>query len=153
MPGDARRTARRVVAALALAAYATPGLVGVLAELSHAGAHALELARERRAVAAAFGVAHHDAHGGAPEHGGYVHTHDGVTHRHDGATAVLLAAAEQSHEHEGAPPPVLLRLAAHLPASADMDDLHLAGGVAAGHDAPAAPPAFERAPTPPPPRG
>jgi hypothetical protein len=108
---------RAAAALVAVAAYALPLALGLLADAGHATQHVVSRIREERRVAAAFGVIHL---GGAPAHVsahvGFTHTHGGSTHTHDHATAALLRAAQQADESSGGPAHVAaLELAGHVP--------------------------------------
>jgi hypothetical protein len=74
---------RRLVAAIAVFAYAMPLMVVALSHASHGAFHFMAGAMERQAQAAALGLTH------LGDHAGYTHTHDGVTHTHAGVEVIV----------------------------------------------------------------
>jgi hypothetical protein len=107
---------RAAAALVAVAAYALPLAIGLLADAGHVAQHVRSAVQEQRRVAAAFGLAHlSDAPPPVSAHAGFVHTHGGSTHTHDHATAALLRAAEHADETSGPAHAPVLELAGHLP--------------------------------------
>lgn len=125
---------RAPFAVVAWLAYALPTAVGALAALGHGAYHASERIAERRARAAAFGLAHvHEAAAAARESrrasgpGGSftrsAHEHGGRSHAHAEPVDALLRAANEEEREPSPAAPTVIELAGHLPASAPLFSL------------------------------
>jgi len=153
------RFLRAAAAALAVAAYALPLVLGLVADVGHSVHHLAGELQEHRRLAAELGLVHgyqagsseRAASPAAP--GRLVHTHGGTAHSHDAATDLLLIAASQADENDDEDrAPSTLQLSTHVPATSAVPDVDPAPT--------AAPAAFAASPTgiagaappPPPPR-
>jgi hypothetical protein len=160
VPHRIRRLTHAAAATLAVAAYALPAVLGLVADVGHSAYHLTLKIQEHRQLAEALGLVHEGGrrsttflHERAPASSGHlVHSHDGVTHTHDAATDALLLAAEEANEESDQPQAPTVKISGHVPAAVFAERL-VPGPVMRGPsvvafagDAPKSPP------TPPPPR-
>ena len=103
---------RVAAATVAVAAYALPVGIGILADTGHVAQHVRSEIRKHERVAAVLRL---DDSVKASASGGFVHTHGGSTHSHDGATAALLRAAQHTDDGSQQDQAPSLELAGHLP--------------------------------------
>lgn len=151
---------RAAAAVLAVAAYALPAALGLLADLGHDVHHLAEEVREHRRMAAALGLVHlHEQGPTAPEHapvpaaaGRFVHSHGGSAHAHDAATDALLLAAQQADEGADDAQRPTVKLSSHVPVASPAEPPPAPGVLGSPVLRTVAPASRHTAPTPPPPR-
>ena len=147
-------------AVLAVAAYALPATLGLVADVGHTAYHLTLKLQQHRQIAEALGLVHESERHwttslqarSAQSTGHLVHSHGGATHSHDAATDALLLAAEYASEESDRPKAPTVKISGHVPAAVFTEWLvqgpvsRMPVVVAAAADAPTSPP------TPPPPR-
>jgi hypothetical protein len=125
VPHRIRRLTHAAAATLAVAVYALPAMLGLVADVGHSAYHLTLKIQEHRRLAQALGLVHESGrssttflHGHGPASPGHLlHFHGGVAHSHDAATDALLLAAEEANEGSDRPQAPTVKISGHVPSA------------------------------------